>query len=148
MASKYTEELAGEILARVADGEPLAQVLRDLGIGHTTWYDWTKAHEALAERIARAREVGYDVIAVDALKIADDSTRDTIDTERGPRIDSEWVARSKLRVETRLKLLAKWDPKRYGEKLAVGGATDLPPIQQNTTVEPSEAYKLLLGRDG
>jgi hypothetical protein len=31
--------------------------------------------------------------------------------------DSEWISRSKLRVETRLKLLAKWDPKRYGDRL-------------------------------
>ena len=38
----------------------------------------------------------------------------------------------KLQVETRLKLLAKWDPKRYGEKLALGGADDLPPIKTMT----------------
>jgi len=33
-------------------------------------------------------------------------------------IDGEHVSRSKLRIETRLKLLACWDPKRYGAKAA------------------------------
>jgi hypothetical protein len=53
---------------------------------------------------------------MEALDIADENQHDTIkrqDGSEGP--DSEWISRSRLRVETRLKLLAKWDPKRYGE---------------------------------
>jgi hypothetical protein len=38
------------------------------------------------------------------------------------------VQRAKLRIDTRLKLLSKWDPKRYGEKLALGQADDLAPL--------------------
>ena len=34
-------------------------------------------------------------------------------------MNAEFVARSRLRVDTRLKLLAKWDPKRYGERSEV-----------------------------
>lgn len=34
-------------------------------------------------------------------------------------IDTEHIQRSKLRVETRLKLLAKWNPKRYGDRIDV-----------------------------
>jgi hypothetical protein len=31
--------------------------------------------------------------------------------------------------------LAKWDPRRYGEKLAIGGAADLPPVQTETALD-------------
>jgi hypothetical protein len=34
-------------------------------------------------------------------------------------MDFEWVARSKLRVETRLKMAGKLAPKKYGEKLDI-----------------------------
>jgi hypothetical protein len=32
----------------------------------------------------------------------------------------------KLRIETRLKLLAKWNPKKYGDKVQVGGDAENP----------------------
>ena len=38
--------------------------------------------------------------------------------------DREVTSRSKLRVETRLKLLAKWNPKKYGEKVALDVAVN------------------------
>jgi hypothetical protein len=51
------------------------------------------------------------------------------------KIDPGWVAHQKLRAEHRLKLLAKWNPKKYGDKLdttvsAPGGG----PAQFNLTV--------------
>ena len=37
--------------------------------------------------------------------------------------------------------------KRYGDRLAVGGADDMPAIktESHVTMDPSEAYKSLLG---
>jgi hypothetical protein len=77
---------------------------------------------AFSVAIARAREMGFDQIALDALAIADATEQDTVRTKDGERPDTEWISRSKLRVETRLKLLAKWDPKRYGELIKHGNA--------------------------
>ena len=71
------------------------------------------------EMMEKARESGFDAIANECLEIADDAALDTIETRFGPKPDKEWLARSKLRVETRLKLLAKWHPKKYGDKLQV-----------------------------
>lgn len=129
----YTDAKADQVIEQVSSGVPLAQVCRDIGVGLRTWYDWCDARPALAARIARARRYGHDVIA--------ERTRETA---RGRGDTSGDVVRDKLIIETDLKLLAKWDP-RYSDKLAIGGAADLPPIMSNTTVEPSEAYKLLLG---
>lgn len=89
--------------------------------GIRTVYDWMDKDPAFSADIARAREAGFDRIALDALAIADGSDRDTIAFERAGQMveipDKEWILRTKLRVETRLKLLAKWDPKRYGKKI-------------------------------
>lgn len=104
--------------------------------------DWCDSNKDLAIAYARAREEGFDAIALDALYIADDNGQDTRYGKDGQEMpDSEWISRSKLRVETRLKLLAKWDPRRYGDKLETtlqgpnGG-----PVQTNTVLglDPSQ----------
>ena len=53
-------------------------------------------------RIACAREAGEDAIAEDCIEIIDNAT----DANLG-----------KARVWTRLQLLAKWNPKKYGDRL-------------------------------
>lgn len=87
-------------------------------------------------RIARAREEGEDAIAQECLEIADDARNDWMETKQGKALDAEHVQRSKLRIETRLKLLAKWNPKKYGEKVDMNlGGQAGNPIQAAVTVE-------------
>lgn len=84
---------------------------------------WAESDGDLSRAIARAREAGHDAIAMEALSIADETAHDTSKGKDGQDIpNSEWIARSRLRVDTRLKLLAKWDPKRYGEMIKHAGA--------------------------
>lgn len=106
--AKKTPKLIEEVLRRIALGETLASLARELDFHATTWCDWVKADEALKVAYARAREAGYDALADQTLEIAD-----------GTRAISEHVQLSKLRIDTRLKLLACWDPKRYGNKQTV-----------------------------
>lgn len=119
----FDQAKADEICRRLSLGEPLAAICRDLDIGRTTIYDWQRDNLQFAEHIARARVVGWDAIADECIAIAEDGTNDfaeKTDPKTGKSylaFDSEHVQRSKLRIETRLKLLAKWDPKRYGDKL-------------------------------
>lgn len=125
--SKYTPELAESILSGLREGTPLAEICRRPGYPHpTTWREWCDKDPALAIAYARAREDGFDAIALDCLRIADDDSGDVIETENGPRQDKEFAARSRLRVDTRLKLLAKWDPKRYGDRTILAGDPEAP----------------------
>lgn len=76
--------------------------------------------------------MGYDAIADRVRKTA----RGKIEADGGE--SSGDVQRDKLIIDTDLKLLAKWDPKRYGEKVTqehVGA--DGGPIQSKTTVDAS-----------
>jgi hypothetical protein len=120
--SSFTQKIADEIAERLGNGEPLAQICRDEHMpGLTTVYDWQNRHEGFSERIARARDAGYDHIAVDALTILDEKPERIVtmtgDDRSESRIDSASVQWAKNRFEGRLKLLAKWDAKRYGDKL-------------------------------
>lgn len=125
-SSTYNIETANKICERLSVGEPLAVICRDIGVGYRTVYDWMDVFPEFAANIARARESGYDHIAEDCLAIADDGANDKITDEKGyTRTDAEVVQRAKLRVETRLKLLAKWS-KKYADKsqLEVSGHLD------------------------
>lgn len=110
--SKFTHELFDEICERISKGETLASICRDKNLGASTVYDWMTADKDLFGQFARAREAGFDAIALEALEIVD-STPPSV---RGAK-DGAHVQWQKLRAETRLKLLAKWDPKRYGERV-------------------------------
>lgn len=118
--SKRDPAMEQELLSRLAEGEPLSVVCRsDPKFPHpTVWRDWCEADEALAIAYARAREAGQDVIAEECLAIIDEPPARLM-TDNGPRIDPADVHNRRLRFEGRLKLLAKWNPKRWGDKVDV-----------------------------
>jgi hypothetical protein len=116
--SKRTPQIIDEICERIAKGETLSSICRDDKMpSRQKLYEWQDADSELSGRIARAREDGFDAIAEECLAIADETQHDTIKADSGDRQDSEWISRSRLRVDTRLKLLAKWSPKKYGDKI-------------------------------
>lgn len=108
--STYDEALATEIAERISEGETLASICRDLQLPRRTIYNWMATDPAFSARFKQARDVGFHAIADYALDIADTVAA-----------SSEEVAKARLRVETRLKLLAKWSPGLYGEKLEHSG---------------------------
>jgi len=112
------DEMVPAICSRLATGkEPMTVICRDLDIPVRTVNDWRKQDAEIAAQFDEARDMGYDAIAADCLDIADDGSRDYMTTADGREVpDHDHISRSKLRIETRLKLLAKWDPKRYGDK--------------------------------
>jgi len=119
----YTDALADEVIERLSAGEPLAQICRSEHIpALRTVRRWTEQNPEFLARFARARADGFDQIALQTLHIADE----TPPTTQTGGTDSGWVQHAKVRIETRLKLLAKWDPKRYGERLALAGDAENP----------------------
>ena len=120
-------QMVESILARIAEGEPLRQICREENMpGWVTVYSWLDSDPNFAERFARAREKGEDAIAQECMDIADNASNDWMerydqDGEKciGWQINGDHVQRSKLRIETRLKLLAKWNPKKWGERQTV-----------------------------
>lgn len=119
--SSYTEQMADAICEWIAEGKPLREFCRQEGSpAWRTVYDWLEAHPEFAARFTRAREIGADAIAHEALEIADtpvDGVTTEVDGEgKIKRRTEDMLGHRKLQVETRLKLLAKWFPQKYGDK--------------------------------
>ena len=137
--SKYTPELAAEICERLSDGEPLRQICRDEHM--PAWqkiYEWMVKDKELSGAIAQAREQGYDAIAEDLLQIADTPLMGEEETSSNSGLTitrKDMLGHRKLQIETRLKLLAKWNPKKYGDRQIVAGDADNP-----LTVTPESTF--------
>lgn len=146
----YTQKIADEICERIAQGEPLRQICRDEGMpGWVTVYEWLKKHDDFAERFARARELGYDAIAEEALEIANTPILGEEYEDDGEKVKvkrSDMLGHRKLQIETRLKLLAKWSPKKYGDKQQVEMSGQL--ATSNMTEEEIRAELAALANAG
>lgn len=123
--SKRTPEIVDEILERIGKGEPLRQITRDAHLpSWHAFYDWMDGDPELASRFARARERGEEAIAQECMEIADNATNDWMASQTGDgaelyKVNGEHVQRSKLRIWTRMELLKKWNPRKWGEKVDV-----------------------------
>ena len=130
----YTKEIADSICEQLSVGVPLREICRQ--DGYPKWrtvYDWLAKDEEFATRFAHARDVGHEALAQECLDIADNAENDWMlrenkDGSESWQLNGEHVQRSKLRIETRLKLLAKWNPKKYGDKVTHSGDAENPII--------------------
>ena len=118
-----------EICRLTAECVPQRTIAANIGVSWATLMLWL-SDPSRAEQYARAREAQADKMAEDILAIADDGRNDTYQTDDGTATNHDVIARSRLRVDARKWLASKMAPKKYGEKIAVGGADDLPPVQQ------------------
>lgn len=131
--SKYSPEIARVICEQLSEGVPLRQICRE-NAGFPAWrtvYDWMGRDEALSASIARARDIGYDAIAEECLQIADtiELGQKQVMTDEGAATTVEdMLGHRRLRIETRLKLLAKFHPTKYGDRVAIEGVEGGAPI--------------------
>jgi len=104
-----TKALELELIDRLIAGETLMAISRDEHMpDRKSWYNWMDQDEDLFLRIQRAKDKGCDAIAENARVVA-----------RGMGESSGDTLRDKLIIETDLKLLAKWMPKKYGDRRMV-----------------------------
>jgi len=136
--TKYTPEIARTICEMLSEGIPLRQICRD-NEGFPAWrtvHDWMGRDEALSASIARARDLGCDDIAEECLLIADTLQygQKQVMTDQGTATTVEdMLGHRKLQIETRLKLLAKFHPSKYGDKVGLHGVAGQPPISTEDT---------------
>ena len=136
--STYDPEKARIMCEMLSEGIPLREICRQDGFpAWRTVYDWMKKDPDLSTAIAHARDVGYDALAEECLDIADNASNDWMEriNDKGEvtgwQVNGEHVQRSKLRIETRLKLLAKFNPKKYGDRVALAGDDENPVVVEN-----------------
>lgn len=135
--SKYTDWHGEMICAGLSEGHSLLSICEALGVAYSTACNWERDIPEHGANSARAREIGCHYLASQCLDIADDARNDWMERQDrdgqggGWVLNGDHVQRSRLRIDTRMRLIGKWLPKVYGDKVAIGGAADLPPIQSS-----------------
>jgi terminase small subunit-like protein len=111
--TRYTPELAADILRCVSEGTPLRQVRREKGLPEATARGWFRDdRDGLAAKYEAARRMQVDAWADEIVLLAN---RDDLDAhDKRVRIDTlEW-------------LCSKLVPRRYGDRLLVAGDAESP----------------------
>ena len=141
-----------EICTRLADGESLRAICKDEHMpGRITVLYWLAdgKHAEFLSQYVRAREAQADGLAEEILDIADETQVDARYNGDDVTLDisSNAVARNRLRVDARKWYAGKLAPKKYGDKLAVGGDDSMDAIKHtvDATLTPAEAYRKLIG---
>jgi hypothetical protein len=135
--SDFTQEIADEICERIATTPRGIDFIceSDEGLPSArTVHRWLNANEAFRQSYLRARERQADLLFDQCLEIADDNSNDTklvgAEGAEHEAANSEWISRSKLRVDTRLRMAGKLAPKKYGDAVHLKhSAPDGGPIQ-------------------
>lgn len=134
--SDYSPELADRICARLADGESMRAICRTEGMpDKSTVFRWLRTDPAFRDQYTRAKEESADALTDEMLDISDDGSNDWMERKGedgeniGWQVNGEHIQRSRLRIETRKWIASKLKPKKYGDKLAVGGDEDAPAIK-------------------
>lgn len=117
----FSEEVAARICARISMGETLRAICRDEGMpNRSTVAKWVVEDVAgFASQYARAREMGFDAMAEEALAIADTPVEGVRreESENGVKeVREDMLGHRKLQVDARKWLLSKWSPKKYGDR--------------------------------
>ena len=127
------ETIVPLVCERLSKGIALSVICREIGISRRTFNSWRESDPAIDALAQDAKDDGYDALAQQCLEIADTPCEgEEIEYDAAglliKRKVGDMLGHRKTQIETRLKLLAKWDPKRYGDRLhqTVTGANDAP----------------------
>lgn len=115
------EVIITELAEWISQGKTLRAFCRQEGKPNSSViYEWINGNEEFARRMARARDFGHDEIAEECFEIADEMPpRDDFG-----KTDSGYVSWQKNRIWTRTQMLAKWNPKKYGDKVSLEHSVD------------------------
>lgn len=116
------ETIVPMVCEQLSKGIALSVICRDIGISRRTFNMWRESDPAIDALAQDAKDDGYDALAQECLDIANtpvegDETKYDAAGNLIERKVGDMLAHRKLQIETRLKLLAKWDPKRYGDRI-------------------------------
>ena len=120
------------------------------GLDFSTMRLWCSKDDEFEAQYVAAREMLYEHWEEDIINISDDQHEGVIRRTKlmGTEIETrDMIDHRRLRIESRKWLLARRKARVFGDKMALGGADDLPPIRSKADVNltPEDAYKQMLG---
>lgn len=119
--SSYNKKIGDEICEAIATSRyGLRKICKDNPHLPTksTIYRWAFENAEFRDQYARAKAFQVEWLVESAIEISEDSSKDTyIDDNGNEKCNNEWIARSRLRVDTIKWISSKLAPKIYGDKI-------------------------------
>lgn len=124
--SSYTDEIADEICARLAEGESLRGICSREGFPHRdTVRTWLDKHERFAAQYARARDLQAEYYAERIISVAEGRESPDLNPDdfNNPKLYREKVheniQRDRLLVDTLKWTASKLAPRRFGDRVGL-----------------------------
>lgn len=119
--SSYNQEIADRICELTATHSigirRLCKQYPDLP-NPDTIFSWRIKYKQFSEQYAEAKRNQVEILVEEILDIADDKSNDTMTNDEGKVVcNTEYLNRSRLRIDTRKWLASKLAPKIYGERI-------------------------------
>jgi len=125
--TSYSDEDKEEIITNICNDVienkiSFNEAVSESDISLVSFYQWIANNEKLQKLYKYAREVRSDVLFEEIIEIADTTEEGVVikETERGTEIKrGDMTEHRRLRVDARKWVVAKMQPKKYGDKLEV-----------------------------
>ncbi len=128
--SKYTVALADKICESLAFGKSLLKICDMKGMPtYRSVMRWVIKHEEFCHKYEVARKVQRERWADEIIDIPDDSRGD--------------VQRARLRVDSRKWVLARLEPRKYGDKLDVASGGEKLALLLTVIVKPEKTANII-----
>jgi len=132
---EFNDTIKQELLERMANGQNLKDICR---LNHmpspVTVYAELEKDRVFSNLFTRARLSMADSLFDECLSIADDDSNDLVKLKDGTTIvNHARIQRDKLKVDTRLRIAGKLNPKRYSDKL-IDSAANVTVNHNNLTI--------------
>ena len=118
-SDKEKTDLFDIICEKIINGKSLRNVLNEINpkISPSTFFIWLREDELKSKQYEIATKERSELVFEDILDIADNSANDYVENENGNLVlNAENIQRSRLRVDARKWILAKMNPKKFGDK--------------------------------
>lgn len=107
----YSEKTADTIINEIIEGDTLRSICKRHNLKVCTVYSWLKNNPDFKDNYEAARDFADMLMEEEALKLADtpNMTKRVVTYENGTTVVTEFddVARSRLQIEARLKIVAR-----------------------------------------
>jgi hypothetical protein len=136
-----TEDDFTEVLEGLMDGLSLTEVCKRprLPSVKTVLQRVVRERSGFGEAYAQAREVGLLRMEDQLLQLSDDAGVG----EEDPKLANAAVQRARLQIDARKWVMSKQNPRRYGDRVALGGDSETGPIQISNADAAREVAMLL-----
>jgi hypothetical protein len=138
---KQIETIFELICERIEVGQSVNLILKDSDMPSSrTFWKWLDEDEEKVKKYARAKDVYSDKMFEDLVLIADGTSTDVYQDEKGEdQINHDIIQRDRLRIDARKWTLSKLNPKKYGDNQKEPGAT----VNYNVNVDKDEIKGIL-----